>query len=334
MNGEGKSSELKSLADDVYFRRDFLELYSGRDARLFEYEFKRGDRKLCFRSLKRPIVTVGRVAVKCGLFDLETPYGYGGPLANCLEPAFLREGFDAYREECAKQGIVCEFIRFHPFNPLRLQRELFDFHVEERPVVVVDLWAGGAEHLDTFSKTTRNIVRRARTRLNRVRSVDDLDEFKRLYRETMDRNNAKGFYYFTDQYFERLVGLKGVELLTIKLGGEVASSGFFLFGPEIGHYHLSANNFALREHNGNYALLDHAFHHARLAGCRWMMLGGGRTPNSDDRLLAFKRKFSRQTMEFVIAGLVFLPEVKDELDTLWQKNSENPSIKRFQLYRA
>ncbi len=45
------------------------------------------------------------------LFDLATPYGYGGWLVEGQDVEGL---FRAYKRWCAKAGIVCEFVRFHP----------------------------------------------------------------------------------------------------------------------------------------------------------------------------------------------------------------------------
>jgi len=102
---------------------------------------------------------------------------------------------------------------------------------------------------------------------------------------------------------------------------------------ELAHYHLSANNIDFLRENGNYALLDYAFDQAKEHGCKWMMLGGGRTSDEMDSLFKFKKKFSNKTLPFYIGGLTFLPQIKEQLNKLWLKeNPDNPQ-KLFQQYR-
>ncbi len=63
----------------------------------------------------RPIIAVGGVAVTRPLFDIETVYGYSGPLSNTDDPCFLREAWAAFAEYCRSAHIVAEFARCHPY---------------------------------------------------------------------------------------------------------------------------------------------------------------------------------------------------------------------------
>lgn len=322
------------LSRDIYYQKPYSELYIEDECELFDYVFKDGDKQVLFRSIKRPIKSVAGVPVKEELYDLETPYGYGGPLTNSDDEAFLQQAFESYRRHCLAQNIVCEFIRFHPFNSVSQNKSLFDFIAQERTVVVVDLAVSTEERWARYSKTTRNILRKAHKKLHKHVGSQDLDKFIRLYEETMDKNAAADFYYFKPDYFEKLAAIDGVELVEAMLDDEVVSSGFFMHGNDISHYHLSANNQAYLRENGNYLLLDYAFEQAKEKGCRWMMLGGGRTSDENDSLFKFKAKFSDQNLPFYIAGIDFMPEIRARLNKLWQEQHQNETAPRlFQLYR-
>lgn len=268
------------------------------------------------------------------MYDLETPYGYGGPLTNCYDSVFLSAAFSAYKAECIKQHIICEFIRFHPFNPLLQHNEYFNFFCQERQLVIVDLTLTQAERWSKYSKTTRNIIRKAQKVLEYDCADDAVGSFINMYQQTMDRNQAAKFYYFDSDYFNQLSAISGVELLTVKLAGEHVSMGFFMQRGELSHYHLSANNCDLLRENGNYALLDFAFDRAKKNGCKWMILGGGRTSAHDDSLFKFKAKFSDNIKPFYIAGLDFMPEKRTWLNQQWSSQHKDDQRKMFQLYRA
>jgi len=321
------------LSNDIYYQNAYSTLYAIDDGELFTFAYEQGDKKIIFSSIKRVIKSVAGVTIDQEYYDLETPYGYGGPLTNCYEEGFLIDGFAAYRQECIAQNIVCEFIRFHPFNLFCQHAKFFDFHAQERQVVMVDLSLTTDERWAQYSKNTRNILRKTKKKLTKLKQEGSLDAFCKLYQLTMDKNNASDFFYFQSEYFEQLSNIDGVELLSVELESSTVSTGFFMHGKDISHYHLSANNSDYFKENGNYALLDFAFEQAKEHGCKWMMLGGGRTSDENDSLFKFKSKFSNQSLPFFIGGLTFLPEIRTKLNTIWQKESPDSQLKLFQLYR-
>ena len=72
----------------------------------------------CF--IRRPIQSVAGHAIAGGLSDLETAYGYGGPLATTLDPVFLAAAWEGFAQWCRQRRVVCEFLRFHPITYLDL----------------------------------------------------------------------------------------------------------------------------------------------------------------------------------------------------------------------
>ena len=325
---------LKDLSSDIYYQRDYSALYE-QGCEYFESTYEEGEKYVSFKALKRRIKRVSGLEVQEELYDLETPYGYGGPLSNSSDQPFLQRAFKAYRRHCQQQRIVCEFIRFHPFNLLVENSNLFDMISLERQVVIVDLKQTSQKRRQHYSQTTRNIVKRAAKTLTVRNENVALCDFLSLYYDTMKKNDASEFFYFKEPYFESLMQIQGVSLLAIQKEHQYASIGFFMCSNELAHYHLSANNQGLAKDNGNYLLLDAAFEHAKAQGCRWMLLGGGRTSSPEDSLFRFKRKFSPLNRDFYIAGLDFLPEKKRQLNNLWIEQNPRRSLPElFQPYRA
>src|ERR1041385_4589607 len=52
------------------------------------------------------------------LQDAISPYGYGGPLANTEDAAFLSAAVDALVAGLRERGVVSAFVRLHPLLPL------------------------------------------------------------------------------------------------------------------------------------------------------------------------------------------------------------------------
>src|SRR5690606_37054103 len=47
-------------------------------------------------------------------FDLQSAYGYGGPVSDCDDPAFLGDVQRVYAEWCTESRVIVEFVRLHP----------------------------------------------------------------------------------------------------------------------------------------------------------------------------------------------------------------------------
>ncbi|MEL4429218.1 hypothetical protein [Shewanella mangrovisoli] len=325
--------DANTLTNDIYFQDEYAKLYLNEDDRIYRFEYTKGEQWFRSLSIMRPIPNYLYPNYSETLFDLETPYGYGGPITNSQDIDFINEAMQLYRADCVAKNIVCEFIRFHPHNQLAAHANLFDFHLQERRVVSVNLRTEQHERWQGYSKTTRNIIRKCEKKLTFDENIH-LDEFINIYQQTMDKNNADRFFYFPKKYFEKLHTHKNCQLLGIRaFDGELLSAGFFFLSGPLAHYHLSANNLERQHENGNYYLLEQAFVLAKAAGCKSMLLGGGRTSSENDSLFQFKAKFSKDILPFYIAGLDFNSVQRKQLNDSWQVNHSDTKIQRFQKYR-
>lgn len=236
--------------------------------------------------------------------DMETPWGYGGPVAT-NEAAFW-QGLGMWRQRQADQGRIGEFIRLHPFlNPVAL-RGVLDQIRFDRLTVLVDLTETASVRRQRYNKGTRYSLRKAEQRLE-IRPVgrENAAEFRSLYNVGLSRNEAADSYYFDDAYFADLLGAEWSDSWAAYLNGEAVAVACFLRGGPFAHYHLSGGTDAARDNFANYLLLETAFEHFAAAGVRWMHLGGGRSTAPDDPLLRFKAKFSSILIPFYTGGIVF-----------------------------
>jgi len=321
-----------SLLNDIYFQKDYINLYLKEGDSIFEFVYKEKDFFFYNIGIKKPILKIGDIEVNDGYFDLETVYGYGGIVTNSENEIFLKKAFDSYRKECNKQKIIAEFFRIHPYNnqPKTLIK-LFDFYTFDRKTITVDTSLTKEERWSTYPSKTRNILRKCIKELTFEKSTD-INSFIKLYTDTMKKNDAADFYFFSKDYFQSLLALENIELYVVKLGNTIISSSFFMFSEKIGHYHLSANDYAYRKFNANYFILDSIFDIAHSNGCEKFHLGGGRTNQKDDSLLKFKLKFSPITSNFNIGGIIHEKDIYNVYNDLWiNSNTINPAF--FLKYR-
>lgn len=321
-----------NLLNDIYYQKDYVDLYKNEDSEIFEFYYTEGDSSFSNIAIKKPINNIGKTKLEGTYFDLETAYGYGGIYSNTEDQKFLNKAFDAYQKKCIESNIIADFSRIHPFNNTHLSlKDKFNLHVLDRKTIAVDTKLTNEIRWENYPSKLRNILRKGKKELT-FRKSENINTFIELYNETMIKNNASEFYFFNKSYFEKLIALKNVDLYEVLYNNRVISATFVMFGEEIAHYHLSANDYEFRKHNANYFILDSLFDLAKEKGIKYFYLGGGRTNQEDDTLFRFKNKFSTIKKDFYIAGIIHNQIVYDKYCKIWD-NEYQEDVKYFLKYR-
>ncbi|GAF84378.1 unnamed protein product, partial [marine sediment metagenome] len=264
------SFELK----DPYYLPGYLEIYEkvsnresfmhfGGQGMLFVY----GDSRnfIIYPFFKRSISHLPFLdnSVK-DLYDIISPYGYCGPLAQIEDETISEElwrgFFDKFDDFCKEGNIVSEFCRLHPI--LENHKPVGDFSQcttqQLGQIVYANLSCSEEEIFAAMSKSHRRHARRALENPDLRFYVDEEDYhpqfFCDLYTETMRRNRAHKKYFFPPSFFEAVFLTLGEhlsfhhvdycgkvvsELLTLKYGDMSYS---WLSGSEEEALHLYPNN--------------------------------------------------------------------------------------------
>ena len=101
---------------DIFYYPEYaklFELHGDGEAFLFVYYQSPKD-IVIYPFLKRSLrQTPGFKNININLFDITSPYGYGGYLRNS-ESVNMEQFFDCFHQYCLNNNIISEFIRFHP----------------------------------------------------------------------------------------------------------------------------------------------------------------------------------------------------------------------------
>lgn len=264
------------------------------------------------------------IQIKCGdtntkYYDIESCYGYGGPISDNCHVSDI-EGFeDAFGKWCIEKNIVSEFIRFHPLlgNHILFKNKI---SVEEnRQTVYIDLdgsdkaiWEG------SISSKNRNMIRKAKRLGVTTRLSSDWETFKRIYKTTMERVDAGEYYFFKEAYFMELAKFSNkLFILEAVLENRVIASSIFLYSKHFLNYHLSGSDPNYLSCAPNNLLLYDAAMIGKTMGIKKMHLGGGTSNTEVDSLLKFKKSFSKQTSAFYIGKRVYNRLKYDSLMNQW-----------------
>lgn len=328
---------------DIYFTSEYHRAHElNGDGQACAFIAEEGERLLFHTFLLRPIEQVGGFTIDGSLFDIESVYGYSGPLCSksaASDAAFLTNAWSAYGLWCREHKVVAEFSRFHPLlGNFKYAQGAFDL-ILDRETVAINLDKSRESLWSDYPSGHRTKIRKALKDGLTCEEVDlagGLETFKRLYRQTMTRLQAKTFYFFSDDYFASLVTLLNGNLKLLEVrrdGSAIASALFMLYGDNM-HYHLGGSDPEASASRPNNLLFHAAAEWACERNFKLLHLGGGRTPSPDDSLFRFKSTLSDLRFPFHIGKRVHNEDAYNNLCLQWlRQTGTNEKPNYFLMYR-
>lgn len=308
------------LLPDIYFEKDYAVLTSiieGGEAQEYIYSDDNGTVRNVFIKRSIDVEIEGKK-----YYDIITPYGYGGPIIlECLgnKDELTKSYKENFCKFCKSESIVSELIRFHP-----ILNNVLDFKSSHniefvRKTVATRLEEGDAFKKE-FSKSTRKLIRRLLSDEKFTYKIynkpANLENFIKIYGDTMDRNEAGDFYYFEEDYFDKLIEFFPEETYIIDIFYDskcIASGLYFVYGDFL-HAHLSGTLNEYLYLSPAYYLKYLTLELGQAKGCKYIHYGGGTSNAEDDSLLAFKKKFTKTGIfDFYIAKEIHLEDVYKKL---------------------
>lgn len=279
------------------------------------------------------------------LFDVTSVYGYAGPISSQkdLPAEFLYQFSLSLMSTLRELGVVSLFSRLHPLIDYKSS---FDNYFRRKVIgetVSIDLTVPSEVQQLLYRTDHKQGIRRLR-KAGFFCVVDSelnyLDEFVRIYNDTMLMVGADKSYFFDKEYFENLLHNMNntMHLFVCMLDQEVACAGIFSLCSGIIQYHLSGSCSKFRKQAPMKLLLDFVRDWGNERAAHTFHLGGG-VGSKQDTLLNFKAGFSRRRHIFAVWEKILLPEEYDFLcdaqaDYNKKNNLQNVSGDYFPLYRS
>lgn len=236
-------------------------------------------------------------------FDLSSPYGYGGWILNEESNDFpLNDLETEYNHWCSGDGIICEFVRFHP---MLKNAEILDNCIYQ----TTNLGKTVAIALDNdeliwqrFSSKNRGHIRKAiksGVTIQMSSSIDAYSEFMQIYNKTMERDGADDYYRFGLDFYRCIHDELGDNALvfTAYLDDIAIASSIMLFANGYLNYHLSGQLFDYRKFSATNLLLYEASKWGCNNGFKTLHLGGG-LGAKEGPLFDFKKSFNSKGEDY------------------------------------
>lgn len=323
------------IYDEPAYQRATAQHLGGR---ALAYFADAGGATLFHPYIVRPIEDVGHKPAPWALYDIETAYGYGGPIASTHDASFLADAWSGYDAWCRGSRVVSEFFRFNPFSARHRAAPPGARVWRDRETVVVPLDGGTDALMRGYSDVQRRNLRKAQRSgltCHEDMSWRGLADFRRLYADTMHTAAAEDFYHFDAAYFAALADGLGprCRLFLVRVGDLPVAGALVLFGGETAHYHLAGSSRAHQSLQPNNLLIDGIARAAQARGLKRLHLGGGRSPAGDDELLRLKARFSSERAEIYLGARVLDAEAHRRLTELWREQGGRAPEGYLQAYR-
>ncbi|MBQ9722822.1 MAG: GNAT family N-acetyltransferase [Bacteroidales bacterium] len=291
--------------------------------------------------LKAIYVYMKRKTAIEGYYDSVTPYGYGGVLFDGdTSEANLQAFWNAYVTQMKEEGIVDNFVRYHPVLANAVPMKLISTVIDLGKTIAFDLASPEVIWENIISKN-RNMIRKAEKNgivIEHGKGMDLLDKFTEIYNATMDKDHAEEYYYFKRPFYESIHNdlNDNYEMFYARLEDKIIAMSIMIFANGRLNYHLSGSDIEYRNLAPSNLLLYKAALWGCEQGCTTFHLGGG-VGSGEDNLYKFKAAFNKNSdYQFSIGKEIFDQEKYNELVALraQQDPDFNPESKFFPLYRS
>ena len=327
---------VRSFAEyDVYYLSGYVkafQIHGDGDPYLLYYEDN---------GLRAIYVYMRRKTVLEGVYDSVTPYGYGGVLFDGDTSEANRQAFwKAYVEKMKAEGIVDNFVRYHPVLANAVNMKFTDTVIDLGKTIAFDLESPEVIWDNIISKN-RNMIRKAEKNgitIEHEKGMDLLDQFTEIYNATMDKDHAEEYYYFKRPFYESIDRdlQDNYEMFYAMYEGRPIAMSIMIFANGRLNYHLSGSDIEYRNLAPSNLLLYKAALWGYEQGCKTFHLGGG-VGSGEDNLYKFKAAFNKNSdYQFSIGKEIFDQEKYDALVAIraQQDPDFNPESKFFPLYRS
>ena len=302
---------------DINYLSEYLYLHSLKKKNTVIYFLYKEGEKFFLNILLKNSINISGFK---NFFDLETPYGYGGPLFNSHNKIFLKKANYLFDNWCKENFILCQLTRFNPLltnvsNFVSKTKKL----IKVKKIGIFNLTKNKINLINYDSKTRNMIKRNLNNEVefkvidNNSYDINQLKIFKENYLQSMLEKNAKEFYFFNEDYFQKITLLiknKKAFIINALQNNLLIAGAIFLYNHNIGYYHLS---FQKKYPGIMNTIIYKSTQILFNKNINYLILGGGNLNSDEDNLFKFKLKMSNMVNFFYIETKIFNSKIYNKI---------------------
>ena len=244
-------------------------------------------------------------------YDIESPYGYSGPISNSEDQTFLSNAIELLKEYCLKKNIIACLIRFDPFTNLHGKINDNNLNISYEGDIVYKTLNLENNISEDYNSSIKNKILKAKKNDLSVSISDNYQDFLtfiNLYLHFMKQKKANQDYFYSLDYFKKIFKQikKNFDFFVIHKNGskEIFGGCIVLKSVEKASIHLSTVSDKIKKFGASVLLRHEITEFYRKKNYKLINYGGGLTKNNSDSLFKFKKNFSKETKPYFIGKLV------------------------------
>ncbi len=323
---------------DIYFQPEYVLMSGTQKSEPILFLYEEEDRYWCYSFLKNKIDNNLINYDSKKFYDLESPYGYSGPLSNSNDILFLDRAQKIFADWCNANHVVAEFVRFHPFIANQKYYNSLD-SIEFNRITISHSFPFRENTNIDYKNKTKNIIKHFNKKnFNQIttKSFHRFSQFVDLYKSSIIKKNVSDFYLFREDYFSYLYDILckcGWLICVENSNSDLIGGSVFLQGKQFLHYHLAASQ-KKREYSGvNNLILDVAIKKAKESKLKGIHLGGGNTTSLNDSLLKFKERMGNTKNEFYIGRKIHNKDIYQQIKNKWHDQGKAINNNKILFYK-
>ncbi len=326
---------------DIYFYPDYINLYCNKNDEGCLYYYEENN-KIWINCFIKKKIDIAGISKKKEFYDIETAYGYGGPMCNTNDTVFIKNANYEYSNWLKKENVIVELSRFHPLirNENNFDETVSISSIKSTCSLDLNLVD---RNFKPFKSKIKNILKNTYKNKIQVKISNNFQDykcFKKIYKKFIIKKKANKEYLFNSLYFRKLFKLiskYGFISTVIDQNNNKICSGIFFYGQKFLHYHLSASD-NQKKINGifNLMIFESALHGKNI-GLSRLHFGGGVTNDLNDKLLKFKKSMSTDTHKFYIGERINNKKIYKKIIEKWESlnlNSDKINSNKILRYHS
>lgn len=330
---------------DIYFEYDFLNLYSNEGSKPMLIYMETENAKMAYPFMLMDISFHENFKgiLECGkYFDISTFYGYSGYLIEADDDDSKFEIIELFYKNfgdfCSEYNIVSEFIKFSPF--------IKEYECMANVIKILPYKQIAITNIENYGNKLCNEIKS--TRLKAVEKCIKLgmetqiilnpksfDKQLEIYYATMDRKHANKNYYYSREYFDKMLDSyrNNVLLINVLYKDEIIAFGLCLIYDKYIHAIVSGVDSNYLKYSPSSVHYLETIKWGFENGYKFFLSGGGLTCDKNDSLYLYKKSFAQKSNnDLYVLNKIWNKDTYEYLLSLigFKDNSHN---KYFPLYR-
>ena len=329
---------------DIYFKYSYFNLYSNEFKKPIMAYFESDLGRVAYPFMLKDISDHFNFKDKLPggkYFDIATPFGYAGHLMDAgsteCSKELMNQFYESFESYCRAQGVISEFVRFSPLLENHVHAEGVMETDYLKKMVATDLQSYGDPLYGELTKSRRQRYNKAKRSGLTVQfdfSPKSLASQLPIYYDTMDRNNAYDFFYFSKEYFEKIISKMSDNVLVVSafLDDKLIAFELCFLCDGIINAHVAGTLSDYLSYSPSDFIATEIITWGHQNGYKYYHAGGGTTSDPEDSLYRYKKSFSKNTeFDFYLGKKIWDQEVYNNL--LEISGCANNGGSFFPLYR-